>query len=114
MGFYDQAELNSLAAFTYLRLRKWEEAEVHAHRCLAALRPSLERNGALTYANLALAQLGQGDIEPAVSAARTVAAGMTGHGRISVLLHDFTTRLTSVAPRSPETTAWLEHRKATA
>ncbi|MEV0776306.1 Tat pathway signal protein [Streptomyces sp. NPDC050428] len=114
MGFYDQAELNSLAAFTHLRLRKWEDAELHAHQCLAALRPDLERNRALTYANLALAQLGQGDIEPAVTAARTVPAGMAAHGRISMLLRNFTTQLTSVAPRSPETAAWLEHRKAAA
>ncbi|WP_371666421.1 Tat pathway signal protein [Streptomyces sp. NBC_00289] len=114
MGFYDQAELDSLATFAHLRLMKWEDAERHAHRCLAALQPDLERNRALTHANLALAQLGQGDIEPAVTAARTVPAGMVGHGRISMLLHKFTTQLTSVAPRSPETTAWLEHRKAAA
>ncbi|WP_405796249.1 Tat pathway signal protein [Streptomyces sp. NBC_01506] len=114
MGFYDQAELNSSAAFTHLRLGKWEDAELHAHRCLALLRPDLERNRALTYANLALAQLGQGEVEPAVTAARTVPAEMAGHGRVSMLLRDFTTRLRSVAPHSPETTSWLDHRKAAA
>lgn len=114
MGFYDQAELDSLATFAYLRLRRWEDAERHAHRCLAGLRPDLERNHALTYANLALAQLGQGDIEPAVAAARTVPDGMARHGRVAVLLNDFTTRLTALAPRSSEITAWLEHRKAAA
>jgi tetratricopeptide (TPR) repeat protein len=114
MGFYDQAELDSLATFAYLRLGRWEDAEHHAHRCLAGLRPDLERNHALTYANLALAQLGQGDIEPAVAAARTVPDGMARHGRVAVLLNDFTTRLTALAPRSSETTTWLEHRKAAA
>ncbi|WP_329223473.1 Tat pathway signal protein [Streptomyces sp. NBC_01485] len=114
MAFYDQAELDSLATFAYLRLRKWEDAERHAHRCLAALRPDFERNRGLTYANLALAQLGQGDIEPAVAAARNVPAAMAGNGRVSMLLNDFTTRLTTVAPRSAETTAWLDHRRAAA
>ncbi|GFH35137.1 Tat pathway signal protein [Streptomyces pacificus] len=114
MGFFDQAELDSLATFAYLRLGKWEEAERYAHRCLAGLRPGLERNRALTYANLALAQLGQGDIEPAVATARTVPAPMAGHGRVNMLLNDFTTRLTAVAPRSSETSAWLEHRRAAA
>ncbi|MFE9684519.1 Tat pathway signal protein [Streptomyces sp. NPDC006285] len=114
MDFYDQAELDSLATFAYLRLGKWAEAEHHAHRCLAGLRPDLERNRALTYANLALAQLGQGDIEPAVAAAQKVPAGIAGRGRVHMLLSTFTTRLTTVAPRSAETTAWLEHRRAAA
>ncbi|WP_246041266.1 Tat pathway signal protein [Streptomyces cadmiisoli] len=114
MGFYDQAELDSLATFAFLRLGKWDEAERHAHRCLAGLRPDLERNHALTYANLALAQLGQGDIEPAVASARIVPAAMARHGRVSMLLNDFTNRLTALAPRSSDTTAWLEHRKAAA
>jgi tetratricopeptide (TPR) repeat protein len=114
MGFYDQAELDSLATFANLRLSNWEAAERHAHRCLSALRPELERNRALTYANLALAQLGQGDIEPAVAAARTVAPGMARHGRVGMLLNSFTTQLTAVAPRSPDTAAWHEHRRAAA
>lgn len=114
MAFYDQAELDSLATFAYLRLRRWEDAERHAHRCLAGLRPDLERNRALTYANLALAQLGQGDIEPAVATARKVPAEMAEHGRVSMLLNDFTTRLMAVAPRSSESTVWLEHRRAVA
>ncbi|MCX5182625.1 Tat pathway signal protein [Streptomyces sp. NBC_00268] len=114
MGFYDQAELDSLSTFALLRLRKWEDAERTAYRCLAGLRPDLERNRALTYANLAHAQLGQGDIEPAIAAARTVAPGMARHGRVGMLLDSFTTQLTAVAPRSPETVAWQEHRRAAA
>ncbi|MFD8423509.1 Tat pathway signal protein [Streptomyces sp. NPDC059668] len=114
MGFYDQAELDSLATFANLRLRRWEAAERHAHRCLASLRPDLERNRALTYANLALAQLGQGDIEPAVAAARTVAPSMARQGRVGGLLDSFTTQLAIVAPRSSDTAAWHEHRRAAA
>ncbi|MFK0279522.1 Tat pathway signal protein [Streptomyces sp. NPDC090499] len=114
MGFYDQAELDSLSTFALLRLRRWEDAERTAYRCLAGLRPDLERNRALTYANLAHAQLGQGDIEPAIAAARTVAPGMARHGRVGMLLDSFTTRLAAVAPHSPETVAWQEHRRAAA
>ncbi|MGW1966638.1 Tat pathway signal protein [Streptomyces sp. NPDC001935] len=112
MGFYDQAELDSLATFANLRLGRWEAAEHHAHRCLAALRPDLERNRGLTYANLALAQLGQGDIEPAVESARAVAPDMARRGRVGGLLDSFTTQLTTVAPRSEATAAWHEHRRA--
>lgn len=111
MAFYDQAELDSLATFAYLRLGRWEDAERHAHRSLAGLRPDLARNRALTHANLALAQLGQGDIEPAVATAQNVPAAMTVNGRVSMLLTDFTTRLVTVAPRSAETAAWLEYRR---
>ncbi|MDX2758380.1 Tat pathway signal protein [Streptomyces europaeiscabiei] len=114
MAFYDQAELDSLATFAHLRLGKWEDAEQHAHRCLRGLRPELQRNRGLTYANLALAQLGQGDIEPAVAAARKVPAAMAGNGRVRTLLDNFTTQLTTIAPRTSETTAWLEHRRAAA
>ncbi|MFI9155740.1 Tat pathway signal protein [Streptomyces sp. NPDC053367] len=113
MGFYDQAELDSLAVFAHLRLGRWEDAERHAHRCLAGLRPDLERNRALTYANLALAQLGQGDLELAVASARNVPAD-AARGRVGVLLKDFTSKISAVAPRSSETIAWLEHRRAAA
>ncbi|MEU5194527.1 Tat pathway signal protein [Streptomyces scabiei] len=114
MDFYDQAELDSLATFAHLRLGKWAEAERHAHRCLGALRPELQRNRGLTYANLALAVLGQGDVEPAVAAARKVPGAMADNGRVRMLLNDFTTRLTTLAPRNPETTAWLDYRRAAA
>ncbi|MFD8737426.1 Tat pathway signal protein [Streptomyces sp. NPDC059618] len=112
MGFYDQAELDSLATFASLRLGNCEAAERHAHRCLATLRPDLERNRSLTYANLALAQLGQGDVELAVTTARTVPSRMARQGRVGGLLDSFTTQLTAVAPRSPDTAAWREHRRA--
>ncbi|RZU28303.1 hypothetical protein EV284_6469 [Streptomyces sp. BK022] len=114
MAFYDQAELDSLATFAYLRLGRCEDAERHAHRCLGKLRPDLERNRSLTYANLALAQLGQREVETAVASARKIPADMARHGRVHVLLNDFTRRLTSIAPTSSDTTAWLEHRREAA
>jgi tetratricopeptide (TPR) repeat protein len=113
MGFFDQAELDSLATFTHLRLGRWADAELHGHRCLARLRPDLHRNRALTQANLALAQIGQGDIEPAVASAKAVPADMA-HGRTRMLLDDFTRRLAVVAPRARETQDWTAHWKAVA
>ncbi|MDT0542505.1 MULTISPECIES: Tat pathway signal protein [Streptomyces] len=110
MRFFDQAELDSLALFAHLSLGKWAEAEHHAHRCLTRLRPDLERNRALTHANLALAQLGQGDIEPAVASAMTVAAEMAHQGRVRKLLGEFTYRLNAMAPKTPEARAWRDHR----
>jgi tetratricopeptide (TPR) repeat protein len=114
MRFYDQAELDSLAVYAHLKLRRWADAEQHAHRCLARLRPDLERNRALTHANLALAQLGQGDLEPAVGSAKAIPASMARRGRVSKLLNDFTTHLTATAPHAPETQEWTQHRSEAA
>lgn len=114
MRFFDQAELDSLALFAHLRLGRWADAERHGHQCLAQLRPDLERNRALTHANLALAQIGQGDIEPALVSARAVPTEMAGRGRVKKLLGDFTTRLTALAPDSAEARAWADHRRAIA
>ncbi|ADI10704.1 hypothetical protein SBI_07584 [Streptomyces bingchenggensis BCW-1] len=110
MHFFDQAELDSLALFAHLSLGRWAEAEHRAHRCLTRLRPGLMRNRALTHANLALAQLGQGAIEPAVASAMTVAPEMAQQGRVRELLGEFTHRLNAMAPRTPEARAWRDHR----
>ncbi|GAA0640743.1 hypothetical protein GCM10009548_00900 [Streptomyces malaysiensis subsp. malaysiensis] len=114
MRFFDQAELDNLATFAYLSLGQWVEAEHRAHRCLTGLRPDLERNRALTRANLALAQLGQGDIEPAVATAQAVPAEMARQGRVRKILGDFTHRLNAIAPDTREAHAWLDHRTAIA
>jgi tetratricopeptide (TPR) repeat protein len=110
MHFFDQAELDSLALFAHLSLGRWAEAEHRAHRCLTRLRPDLKRNRALTHANLALAQLGQGDIEPAVASAMTVVPEMAQQGRVRELLGEFTQRLNATAPKTPEARAWRDHR----
>ncbi|WP_432013657.1 Tat pathway signal protein [Streptomyces cucumeris] len=112
--FFDQAELDNLALYSHLGLGRWGEAEQHAHRCLTALRPGLKRNRALVHANLALAQLGQGDLEPAVTSARAVPLDMAHKGRISKILDDFTQRLNTMAPHTPEARDWHDHRTAMA
>ncbi len=114
LRFFDLAEIDSLAASTHLRLGRWEEAEKRAHQSLARLRPDLHRNRALTHANIALAQVGQGDIEHAVASARAVPAAMAVHGRVGNLLTEFTQRLNALAPTSGPAREWAEHRKAIA
>ncbi|WP_181785463.1 Tat pathway signal protein [Streptomyces phytophilus] len=111
MAFYDQAELELLALTTHLTLGRWAEAEAHAHRNLTLLRHDFQRNRALALAHLAHAQLGQDDLEPAVTTALKVPAE-TRHGRISGLLDAFGRRLTRVAPRAAETRQWLEAQAA--
>lgn len=107
MAFYDQAELELLALTTHLALGRWAEAEAHAHRNLTLLRFDFRRNRALALAHLAHAQLGQHDLEPAVTTALRVPAEAQ-QGRISSLLDAFGRRLTEAAPRAAETRQWLE------
>ncbi|WP_410538123.1 Tat pathway signal protein [Streptomyces sp. KL2] len=114
IDFYDQAELDHLAMIAHLRMGNHPEAESHAHRSLSGLRPDFERNRALVNANLAVAQLGQGDLEPAVSTARSIPSELAGHGRVRKILGDFTTRITEIAPRSRETHDWKTYYKAVA
>ncbi|WP_338675980.1 Tat pathway signal protein [Streptomyces sp. SCSIO 30461] len=51
VGFYDQAELDHLAMVACVRLGQWPDAERHAHRSLAYMRPDLKRNSALVHAH---------------------------------------------------------------
>lgn len=44
MLFYDQAELELLGLIAHVSLHHWADAEAHAHRHLALLRPDLVRN----------------------------------------------------------------------
>lgn len=108
-GFYDQAELDHLAMLAHLNMHSWVAAEQHAHRSLAYLRPGMERNRALVHAHLALAQLGQGDIEPAVASAQSVPVAMAERGRIRKLLNTFSLRLGALAPDSIENRNWTDH-----
>ncbi len=114
IDFYDQAELDHLAMIAHLRMGNHSEAESHAHRGLSNLRPGFERNRALIQANLAIAQLGQEDLELAVSTARSIPAEMASHGRVHKILGDFTTQITTLAPRSRETRDWRAYYKEVA
>jgi tetratricopeptide (TPR) repeat protein len=106
VDYYDQAELAHLAMVASMHLAHWPEAEKHAHRSLAYVRPDLKRNMALVRANLAVAQLGQRDLEQAVATAQRVPEGMMRHARVRGLLDRFTEQVTTLAPRNHEARDW--------
>ncbi|MEU9744306.1 helix-turn-helix transcriptional regulator [Streptomyces niveus] len=109
-AFYDQAELENLALAAYLSLGNYEEAEAHAHRSLALVRPEMRRTRAITTTRLAHAQLGQGDLEPAVATAISVPTDPVGqHPRVLGMLSDFGNALHIAAPKSPSTRTWTEY-----
>ncbi|MEV8406424.1 helix-turn-helix transcriptional regulator [Streptomyces niveus] len=109
-AFYDQAELENLALAAYLSLGNYEEAEAHAHRSLALVRPEMLRTRAITTTRLAHAQLGQGDLEPAVATAMSVPTDPIGqHPRVSGMLSDFGNALRIAAPTSPFTRTWTDY-----
>jgi len=104
---FDQAELDSLSTTAYLALADYAQAEAHAHRSLAVLRPHLSRSHAITTARLARAQLGQGDLEPALTNAATLLEGTAAqHPRIVGMLGDITRTLHTIAPTSQTTLDW--------
>ncbi|MFC4507014.1 MULTISPECIES: Tat pathway signal protein [Streptomyces] len=106
VGFYDQAELDHLAMVTRMQLGQWAAAERHAHRSLAYLRPDLKRNSALVHAHLAVAQLGQRDLEQAIGTAQNIPEGMMRHARVRGLLDGFTEQVIVLAPRNSEVRDW--------
>ncbi|MFD4696405.1 helix-turn-helix transcriptional regulator [Streptomyces niveus] len=109
-AFYDQAELDNLALAAYLSLGKYEDAEAHAHRSLAMVRPEMRRTRAITTTRLAHAQLGQGDLEHAVATAISVPTDPIGqHPRVLGMLSDFGNALHIAAPTSPSTRTWTEY-----
>ncbi|NBE50625.1 hypothetical protein GUY60_04130 [Streptomyces sp. YC537] len=111
-AFFDQAELHSLATAAYLAAQDYATAEAHAHRSLVYLRPNLTRSRAITTARLARAQLGQGDLGPAVATATSIPGSSMDHPRVAGMLNSFTRALSEVAPRSPETRQWNEFTNA--
>lgn len=102
-AFFDQAEIESLALTAHLALGNYERAEAHAHRGIALLRPHMERSRAIATARLAHAQLGQGDIEPAVA---TATSTTTSHPRVNRMLDEFGNKLHAMAPRSQAVKSW--------
>ncbi|WP_369780133.1 XRE family transcriptional regulator [Streptomyces sp. R33] len=112
-AFYDQAELDSLALSAFMSLAQYDAAEAHAHRCLANLRPHMHRSRAITTSRLALAQLGQGDLEPAVtSAMRVPRDAATSHPRVVEMLATLGSELRKNAPRTPHARLWTEYTRS--
>ncbi|MYT30513.1 MULTISPECIES: Tat pathway signal sequence domain protein [unclassified Streptomyces] len=106
----DGAELETLALAAHLGLGEFERAEARAHRGLALLRPQMQRDRALNTARLALAQLGQGDLEPAIATAMSIPTeAFLRHPRIARLVGEFDTKLHTAAPRGPLAREWDQY-----
>jgi transcriptional regulator with XRE-family HTH domain len=107
VGFYTEGELHGLTGITLMRLGQPDEAEFHAHQALAALRPEQHRNRTYYTVQLALAQLGQDDIELGMATAGSI-AGLLGvdSGRVPYLLKKFTRTLNAHAPDAALTREW--------
>ncbi|MGW5342898.1 XRE family transcriptional regulator [Streptomyces sp. NPDC004050] len=109
-AFFDEAEIHALALSSYFSLGEWSTAEMHAHQCLATLRPHMARSRAITTARLARAQLEQGEVETAVTTAKGISDdAATGHPRVSGMLTQFSRRLAQIAPRSSHAADWQQH-----
>lgn len=109
LAFYDHAELHGLAGIVHHRLGQPEPAEARLHQALALLSPGFTRNRVYYTAQLALAQLGQHDVEAACATAdRALATAGTAPGsrRIGSLLDDFRSRL--AAHPAPHAQDWLQ------
>lgn len=104
-AFFDQAEIESLALTAHLALGNYEQAEAHAHRGIARLRPHMVRSRAIATSRLAHAQLGQGECETAVVTASGVPVA---HPRVARMLDDFGAKLRTAAPNSRAARTWDE------
>lgn len=69
----------------------------------------MQRSRAITTVRLAHAQLGQGDLEPAVATAMSVPAEVSSHPRITGMLNAFGTKLGDLAASSGPARTWAEY-----
>jgi hypothetical protein len=100
-AFYGQAELDHLAAIVQFNSGRHPHAEAMAHRALARIPSAFRRNRALATAQLALAQLHQGEAGQATASATDVFTIMDGDplpGRMRTLMGDFHRGLFVMAP----------------
>ncbi|MER7768416.1 hypothetical protein [Kitasatospora sp. NPDC096140] len=109
--FYGPAELFALSAVVHQHLADSPESESASHRALAGIPPQFRRNRASATARLALAQLGQGELEQATA---TVAGVYDLMGtdplppRLRTLLGDFHRGLITLATTSAVTREWTD------
>ncbi|MFJ9429401.1 XRE family transcriptional regulator [Streptomyces sp. NPDC101490] len=110
LDFYDQSEVDGLAASVWFTLGDWARAESFFHRALSAIRPEMVRNRALYNAHLALSQAHQGELELAChtgSQAHELGEG-SGSKRTSDMLVKVRRVLVTSGSRAPEVTTWVE------
>lgn len=114
-AFYGQAELDHLAAIVQFNSGRHPHAEAMAHRALARIPSAFRRNRALATAQLALAQLHQGEAEQATASATDVFTIMDGDplpGRMRTLMGDFHRGLFVMAPSTAYARDWADRLRA--
>ena len=114
MAFYGPAELLAITAIVRDRIGDAPEAEAASHRALAAIPEHFRRNRAQATAQLAIAQLHQGEVDQACATAEKVFALMTGDplpGRMRSLLGDFHRDLITTAPDAPAAREWVDRHR---
>jgi tetratricopeptide (TPR) repeat protein len=107
--FYGHPELDALSAIVLDSTGDAELAEAAGHRALSAIPPRFRRNRGLATAQLALAQLHQGDVPQACDTAGAVFDIMHGTpvpARMKTLLGDFHRGLLTLARGSTEARQW--------
>lgn len=113
-AFYGQAELDHLAAIVQFNSGRHAHAEAMAHRALAGIPTAFRRNKALATAQLALAQLHQGEAEQATASATDVFTIMDGDplpGRMRTLMGDFHRGLFVMAPSTSYARDWADRMR---
>ncbi|MGW3424895.1 helix-turn-helix domain-containing protein [Streptomyces phaeochromogenes] len=113
-AFYGQAELDHLAAVVHYNNGSHAYAEAMAYRALAKIPHTFRRNRALATAQLALAQLHQGDAEQATVTATDVFTIMDGDalpGRMRTLIGDFHRGLFVLAPSASYARDWADRMR---
>ncbi|MGW0762418.1 hypothetical protein ACWD1Y_39100 [Streptomyces sp. NPDC002814] len=113
-AFYGQAELDHLAAIVQFSSGRHAHAEAMAHRALAKIPTAFRRNRALATAQLALAQLQQGEAEQATATATDVFTIMASDplpGRMRTLIGDFHRGLFILAPSASYARDWADRMR---
>ena len=106
--FYDAAELDGLCAATHLSLGRAADAEYHAHRTLARLKPGLDRNRSFYTALLGLAQMSQGELEQACATVDPLLTDdVPGSHRVRSMLSEF--RRKAAQTGSSHARRWLSN-----
>ncbi|MFI1678780.1 helix-turn-helix transcriptional regulator [Streptomyces sp. NPDC020607] len=113
-AFYGRAELDHLAAVVQYNSGRHSQAEAMAHHALARIPATFRRNRALATAQLALAQLHQGEAEQATASANDVFTIMSGDpmpGRMRTLMGDFHRSLFVMAPSTSYARDWADRMR---
>ncbi|MEU2361816.1 helix-turn-helix transcriptional regulator [Streptomyces noursei] len=114
LSFYDQSEVDGLAASIWFHLGDYGRAEAFFHRTLAGIRQDMVRNKALYSAHLALSQAYQGELELACAtgtrAYELLPAG-SGSKRTTDTLMNVRKVLVASGSRTSEVTEWIERSR---